>query len=112
MTRKQLVKAGEAGRPPLSRFSPEEGLAAIERWLAWNREKMVSCPHQPGNLKASIDFCPRRRQNAPKKAEGRFPSIGPDDFKVLGLLICQKCRGNLGEAKTGDGGVEKGTAFR
>ena len=97
------------GRKPPHAFFREEGFAGVEKWLRFHRDRMVSCPHQPGNLKVTRDFCRRRRQVAGKVNDGPFPPFGLDDFQMMGLLTCGHCRDfQMGSVQKGGSGRQQG----
>jgi hypothetical protein len=68
------------------------GYREITKWLARNRNSMIDCPRQPGNLWISKNACGKRYQ----------ASLNPDlkiyaeDFFGFsfrqGLAVCRDCR--------------------
>lgn len=97
MNQAAIERDRSAGRSRPCVFFREEGADGIEKWLTFHRDRIVSCPHQPGNLKVSRDFCYRRRQAAEKVNGHSPPPLGLDEFQVMGLLRCRHC----GAVRTG-----------
>jgi hypothetical protein len=86
---------GEANQDKLL-SRKEEALAqkqfTVDRWLARNREDMIVCPNQPGQLTISKTSCSKRyimsrRENLKELLKGDF-------FQYLymrGLSVCRDC---------------------
>lgn len=70
----------------------DRGALSVEEFLSVNRDLMIACPYQPGNLKISKKACLQRQKAAQKrKAE---PAQVEDLFQFFvsqGLRRCQKC---------------------
>ena len=64
----------------------------IKEYYSTNRDKMIDCPLQPGNLKITKRACLKRIKSAQKK---KFENPRPEDlfnyFVYQGLLRCQQC---------------------
>jgi hypothetical protein len=61
----------------------------MDQWLAKNQEAMLTCPHQPGQLKISKIACKKRYL-----AGQRVAGLGGDFLQATylqGLMICRDC---------------------
>ena len=72
-------------------MSPQDQL--IDEYYSRNRDKLIDCPFQPGNLKITEKACTKRRFAAGRNTEGfnrREDIFGY--FVSQGLLRCKQCR--------------------
>lgn len=64
----------------------------VESWIKDNPEALISCPHQPGNLKLTKAACAKRHMTA---NEPRYANIGAEPFHVfvfkMNLVACRNC---------------------
>jgi hypothetical protein len=71
-------------------------LKQTEEWFASNRQEIIRCPHQPGNLMITRSGCRQRRIRARQET---FDDITKGDFFEYmyksGLLVCRDCRVEL-----------------
>ncbi|MBA4393269.1 MAG: hypothetical protein C0407_06925 [Desulfobacca sp.] len=66
--------------------------ALVRNYYSSQREKIIDCPFQPGNLKISETACLKRYKAAQRANPETFKT--EDIFKYFvsqGLLKCQKC---------------------
>jgi len=57
-----------------------------------NREKLIDCPFQPGNLRISENACLKRHQAAKRNKLEIFRAQDLFNYFVSqGLLLCEKC---------------------
>jgi len=63
-----------------------------ERWLMQNQQRMVNCPHQPGNLVISQNACSKRHiEGRRKKLNGPLrEDLFYHNF-LRGLSLCRRC---------------------
>jgi len=70
----------------------QAGYREIKKWLAQNRDSMIDCPRQPGNLVISKHACRKRH----KASLDPNPKIYSEDFfkysLLQGLSLCRDCR--------------------
>lgn len=65
---------------------------STEDFLSANREAMISCPHQPGNLKISRKACLKRQKAAQQRKAGLYQAEDLFHYFISqGLIRCQRC---------------------
>lgn len=63
-----------------------------DRWLAKNRQDMITCPNQPGQLTISKSSCTKRYQMS--RRENLKDLLKGDFFQYIymkGLSVCRDC---------------------
>lgn len=64
----------------------------INEWITRNRQNMIRCPHQPGNLLITKQSCQRRRIKARQEDLANVMKGDVMDFIYRqGLSICLNC---------------------
>ncbi|HTZ38970.1 MAG TPA: hypothetical protein VMB77_02345 [Syntrophales bacterium] len=64
----------------------------ISEWISRNRQNLIQCPNQPGNLLISKQSCQRRRKKA--RQEDLADTMKGDVMDYIyrqGLSICLAC---------------------
>lgn len=64
----------------------------INDWISRNRQNMIQCPNQPGNLLISMQSCRKRRRKA--RQEDLTDTMKGDVMDYIyrkGLSICLAC---------------------
>jgi len=65
----------------------------VQDWLNNHPEALISCPHQPGNLKLMPAACAKRHRTA---NEPRWSVIGAEPFHLfvfkMNLVPCRSCK--------------------
>lgn len=76
-------------RRKVTNFVP---LIDVDAWLEDNPNSLISCPHQPGNLKLTRGACAKRHATA---NEPKYANIGAEPFHVfvfkMNLVPCRNC---------------------
>ena len=64
----------------------------ISEWISRNRQDLIQCPHQPGNLLITKQSCQRRRVKARKEDLTNVMQGDVMDYVYRqGLSICLAC---------------------
>jgi hypothetical protein len=64
----------------------------VDQYYFSNRDKMISCPYQPGNLKISMKACLKRHKAAQRRKMEVFRVEDIFNYFVSqGLVRCQNC---------------------
>lgn len=64
----------------------------ISEWISRNRQNLIQCPHQPGNLLITKQSCQRRRMKARQEDLTNVMKGDVMDFVYRqGLSICLTC---------------------
>jgi hypothetical protein len=64
----------------------------INEYYSRDRDKVIDCPLQPGNLKISKKACTKRRQAASRIPEEPFKTENLFIYSITqGLLRCKQC---------------------
>ena len=70
----------------------QAGHREIKKWLAQNRNSLIDCPNQPGNLLISKNACTKRH----KASLDPTQKIYSEDFfgyaLQQGLSLCRNCQ--------------------
>lgn len=71
----------------------------ISEWLSRNRQHMIQCPHQPGNLLITKQSCQRRRMRARREYLTNIMQGDVMDYVYRqGLSICLTCEASRKKA--------------
>jgi hypothetical protein len=101
MERYNISKSPRRGRYDLKHhkeeslftMNPGNSTDTIDFWLVQNRGKFINCPHQPGNLKITMEACQKRQALSEKAGEALFQETGNYFLFIFnkGLIKCRDC---------------------
>jgi hypothetical protein len=91
------MRRAKKSRGKSPRFNPSLDVSA---WLQDNPEALITCPHQPGNLRLMPAACAKRHQTA---NEPKWSTIGAEPFHLfvfkMNLVACRNCEIGAGLAR-------------